>query len=47
VSEEARGSGGAPVWEVLSEYLKAKKSLPEPRLNLPRLAGVEGDPGIA
>ena len=46
-SEEARSSGGAPIWELLSQYLRAKKSLPPPKLNLPRLAGVEGNPGLA
>jgi len=47
VAEEARGTGGAPIWEVVSQYLRAKKSLAPPKLNLPRLSGVEGDPGVA
>jgi len=47
VAEEARVAGAAPIWDVVSEYLRAKRSLPPPRLNLPRLAGVEGDPGLA
>jgi hypothetical protein len=28
-------------------YLRAKKTLPEAKPNLPRLIGVEGDPGMA
>jgi sulfur-oxidizing protein SoxB len=47
VSEEARGAGGAPIWDLLSQYLRAKKILAPPKLNLPRLAGVEGNPGLA
>jgi sulfur-oxidizing protein SoxB len=47
VGEEARGAGGAPVWDLVSEYLRARKSLPQPTLNLPRLTGVGGDPGMA
>jgi sulfur-oxidizing protein SoxB len=47
VSEEARGAGGAPIWDLLSQYLRAKKILAPPKLNLPRLVGVEGNPGLA
>ena len=38
---------GAPVWEVVERYLKDKKSIAPPALNLPRLVGVEGNPGLA
>ena len=34
VSEEARGE---PVWDVVSRYLRAKKSLPPPKVNTPRI----------
>ncbi|HSF04984.1 MAG TPA: thiosulfohydrolase SoxB [Methylomirabilota bacterium] len=47
VSEESRQAGGAPAWEVLATYLRAKKTLPPPTVNVPRLIGVAGDPGIA
>jgi sulfur-oxidizing protein SoxB len=43
----AEGAGGQPVWEVLETYLKDRRTLPPTRLNLPRLIGVEGNPGIA
>jgi sulfur-oxidizing protein SoxB len=46
VSEESRQAGGAPAWEVLATYLRAKKSLPPPVVNTPRLIGVAGDPGV-
>ncbi|HEY7651002.1 MAG TPA: thiosulfohydrolase SoxB [Methylomirabilota bacterium] len=47
VSEESRQAGGAPAWEVLATYLRAKKTLAPPVVNVPRLIGVAGDPGIA
>jgi sulfur-oxidizing protein SoxB len=42
----AEGMTGEPVWDVVTRYLRDRKSLPAPRLNLPRLVGVEGNPGI-
>jgi sulfur-oxidizing protein SoxB len=47
VSEESRQTGGAPAWDVLATYLRAKKTLPPPVVNVPRLIGVAGDPGLA
>ena len=38
---------GEPVWDVVARYLRDKKTLPPPRLNMPKLVGVEGNPGIA
>lgn len=46
VAEEARNSGGEPVWDVVGRYLRAKKTLPAPDLNLPGLIGIDGNPGI-
>jgi S-sulfosulfanyl-L-cysteine sulfohydrolase len=42
----AEGVTGEPVWDVVTRYLRDHKSLPAPRLNMPRLVGVEGNPGI-
>ncbi len=42
----AEGVRGEPIWDVLTSYLRDRKSLPAPRLNSPRLVGVEGDPGL-
>jgi sulfur-oxidizing protein SoxB len=42
----AEGAGGKPAWEVLSEYLRAKKVLNAPRPNLPMLSGVDGNAGL-
>jgi sulfur-oxidizing protein SoxB len=43
----AEGSKGEPIWDVISTYLRDRKSIPPPALNLPKLDGVAKDPGIA
>jgi len=43
----AEGAKGEPVWEVIAAYLRDRKSIAPPHLNLPELAGVKGDPGLA
>jgi sulfur-oxidizing protein SoxB len=35
------------VWDVIPAYLRDRKSIRAPKLNLPRLVGVEGNAGIA
>jgi sulfur-oxidizing protein SoxB len=47
VSEEAKAAGGEPVWDVIARYLRAKKTLPPLALNLPKVEGIAGNPGIA
>lgn len=42
----AEGASGTPVWEVVTRYLRSKKTLKPPALNRPRLIGTEGNPGI-
>jgi sulfur-oxidizing protein SoxB len=46
VAEEARAAGGEPIWDVMARYLRAQKTLRPRALNLPRLIGVSGNPGI-
>ncbi len=41
------GASGEPIWEVVAGYLRARKTVPPVRLNLPRLIGVRGNPGLA
>ena len=41
------GASGEPVWEVVTNYLRAKKLIRPPHLNRPHLIGVAGNPGIA
>jgi len=43
----AEGAKGEPIWDVITQYLRSKKTLAPPRLSLPKLVGVEGNPGIA
>ena len=47
VSEDAKAAGGVPIWDVMSAYLKASKVVTPRKLNLPRLVGVDGNPGMA
>jgi sulfur-oxidizing protein SoxB len=43
----AEGAQGEPIWDVVVRYLKDKKVVAPRKLNLPRLEGVAGNPGIA
>jgi sulfur-oxidizing protein SoxB len=43
----AEGAKGEPIWDVIASYLRAKKTIAAPNLNLPKLVGVEGNPGSA
>ncbi|MCW5591347.1 MAG: thiosulfohydrolase SoxB [Burkholderiales bacterium] len=43
----AEGAKGEPVWEVITKYLKDRKTVAPVKLNLPKLVGMEGNPGIA
>ncbi len=47
VSEDAKAAGGVPIWDLMSTYLKAAKVVAPRKLNLPRLVGVDGNPGMA
>jgi sulfur-oxidizing protein SoxB len=43
----AEGAKGEPIWEVIAAYLRDRKTIAEPELNVPRLVGVEENAGIA
>jgi len=47
VSEEARLAGGEPIWELMARYLRGQKTIRSRALNVPKLVGVTGNPGIA
>jgi sulfur-oxidizing protein SoxB len=47
VAEEARAAGGEPIWDVIARYLRAQKTIAPRALNLPRLEGAAGNPGMA
>jgi sulfur-oxidizing protein SoxB len=40
-------STGAPVWDVVAEYLKAKKTIKVDKVNTPKLRNVAGNPGLS
>ena len=42
----AEGAKGEPIWDVITQYLKGRKTVAPPKLSLPKLVGVEGNPGL-
>jgi sulfur-oxidizing protein SoxB len=42
----AEGASGEPIWDVVAKWLRDRKTVSARRLNLPKLVGVEGNPGI-
>ena len=40
-----RGREGRPIWDVVTKYLRDKKTIAPVKLNQPKLVGVEGNPG--
>jgi len=43
----AEGASGEPIWEVVSRWLRDKKTITPRRLNTPKLVGMKGNAGIA
>jgi len=43
----AEGAEGEAAWDVVERYLKARKTIPARAPNLPKLIGVERNPGLA
>ncbi|MDQ3027600.1 MAG: thiosulfohydrolase SoxB [Pseudomonadota bacterium] len=42
----APGASGEPIWDVITQHLKTRKNLATPKLSLPKLVGVAGNPGL-
>ena len=40
-------SPGAPIWDVVADYLRTEKVAKVKKLNTPKIVGMEGNPGIA
>lgn len=40
-------SPGAPIWDVVADYLRLKKTIKLTKINTPKLIGVAGNPGLA
>ena len=47
VSEEVKNAGGEPIWELLARYLRGRKIIPPLALNVPKVEGVAGNPGMS
>ncbi len=47
VQETPAGDSGKPVFDVVAEYLRNKKTVAISKLNVPKLKNVKGNPGIA
>jgi sulfur-oxidizing protein SoxB len=43
----AEGASGEPIWDIVTRWLRDKRRIAPRKLNLPRLVGVQGNPGIA
>jgi len=43
----AEGVSGEPIWDVVTTYLRDRKTIARVSPNLPKIVGVEGNPGIA
>ena len=43
----AEGASGEPAWDLVSNYLRDKKTIKPKKLNLPKLVGVKGNAGMA
>jgi sulfur-oxidizing protein SoxB len=46
VSEEAKAAGGEAIWDLMARYLRAQKTISPRALNLPKVEGVAGNPGM-
>ena len=47
VQEVPAGDTGMPIWDVVSEYLRAQKTIKSVDLNEPVIKGIDNNPGIA
>ena len=46
VAEGAKEQGGEPIWDIVAAWLRDRKVVAPRRLNLPRLGGMAGNPGL-
>jgi sulfur-oxidizing protein SoxB len=46
VAEEAKAGNPVPIWDVVEQYLKDRKTIAARAPNLPRLIGVDGNAGL-
>lgn len=41
------GVQGEPIWDVVAGYLRNQKVIKNTQVNVPRITGMDGNPGIA
>ena len=46
VSEDARAAGGEAIWDVFARYLRTQKVIAPRKLNVPKIEGMAGNPGM-
>lgn len=42
----AEGASGEPVWDVVANWIRDKKTIPSVKPNVPRIIGMDGNPGL-
>jgi sulfur-oxidizing protein SoxB len=47
VTEEGRQAGGPPIWDLMAQWLRARKEVTAGTLNVPLVRGMAGNPGMA
>jgi S-sulfosulfanyl-L-cysteine sulfohydrolase len=47
VAEQARSAGNRMIWDVVEQWLKSRERVTPRQPNVPRLIGVQGNPGVA
>jgi sulfur-oxidizing protein SoxB len=47
VQETPAGDTGRPVWDIVAEYLRDKKTIKSVELNKPKINGIEENPGLS
>ena len=46
VAEASRNAGGAPIWDVMAQWLRTTREVDARPLNLPTIEGMRGNPGM-
>ena len=47
VQETPAGDTGRPVWDMVAEYLRDKKTIKSVELNKPKINGIKDNPGLS
>jgi sulfur-oxidizing protein SoxB len=47
VSEAARDAGGEPIWDLVARHLRSVRTVPPPKINLPKLRNLGDNAGLS